>query len=90
MMKPQVLKTETEYEAALAYLNGLMDAQPGTPEEEELESFALLVETYERENFPIGSPDPIEAIKFRMEQQGLSYKDLEPLIGNQDKVEGQS
>ncbi len=86
MMKPKVIKTEADYEMALAHLETLMDAKPGTSQEEELELFAVLIEDYERENFPIGLPDPIEAIKFRMEQQGLSRKDLEPYIGSQSKV----
>jgi len=86
MMNPKVLKTEAEYEQALTHLETLMDAQPGTPQEEELELFAVLIENYEREHFPIGLPDPIEAIQFRMEQGGLTRKDLEPYIGSQSKV----
>ena len=86
MMKPKVLKTEADYEMALAHTEALMDAQPGTPQADELELFAVLVENYEREHFPIDLPDPIEAIQFRMEQQGLSRKDLEPYIGSQSKV----
>jgi HTH-type transcriptional regulator / antitoxin HigA len=85
-MKPKVIKTQTDYQAALAHLEALMDAQPGTRQEEELELFAVLLESYEREHFPIGLPDPVEAIKFRMEQQGLTRKDLEPFIGSQSKV----
>jgi HTH-type transcriptional regulator/antitoxin HigA len=85
-MKPKIIKTETDYEEALAYLETLMDAEPGTPQEEELELFAHLIENYERVHFPIGLPDPIEAIQFRMEQQGLTRKDLEPYIGSQSKV----
>lgn len=86
MIKPKVLKTEADYEEALAYLDSLMDAKPGSSMEEELELFSFLVESYEKENFPIGLPDPVEAIKFRMEQQGLSRKDLEPFIGSPSKV----
>lgn len=85
-MKPKVIKTQADYQAALAYLETLMAAQPNTRQAEELELFAVLVENYEREHFPIGWPDPIEAIKFRMEQQGLARKDLEPFIGSQSKV----
>jgi HTH-type transcriptional regulator / antitoxin HigA len=85
-MKPQVIKTRAAYQAALAHLEKLMAAQPGTPQEEELELFAVLLDNYEREHFPIGLPDPVEAIKFRMEQQGLTRKDLEPFIGSQSKV----
>lgn len=85
-MEPKIIKNETDYQAALAHLEGLMDAQPCTPEEEELELFAMLIETYEKETFPIGLPDPVSAIQFRMEQQGLTRKDLERYIGSQSKV----
>lgn len=85
-MEPKVLKTEADYEAALAYVETLMDASPGSPEEEELEVFALLIDTYEQTHHPISLPDPIEAIKFRMEQQGLLQKDLVPYLGSQSKV----
>ena len=82
-MKAKLIKTEVDYEQALAHLEGLMNALPGTPEEEELELFAVLIENYEQEHFPIGLPDPVEAIKFRMEQQGLKRNDLIPYIGSQ-------
>jgi len=85
-MKPKIIKTETEYQAALKHLETLMDAPPGSPQEEELALFATLIEAYEEEKFPIGLPDPIAAIKFRMEQQGLTRKDLQQYIGSQSKV----
>ena len=85
-MKPKIIKTEAEHLAALAYLETLMDAAPGSPEEEELELFSVLIEEYEEANFPINLPDPISAIKFRMEQQGLTRQDLIPYIGSQSKV----
>jgi HTH-type transcriptional regulator / antitoxin HigA len=85
-MKPKVLKDEAEYQAALAYVETLMDAAAGSPEEEDLELFAMLIEQYEQEHFPIDLPDPIEAIQFRMDQQGLTRKDLVPFIGSQSKV----
>lgn len=85
-MKAKVLKTEAEYEAALTYIETLMNAAPGSPEEEELSLFALLVEQYEREHYPIASPDPIDAILFRMDQEGLTRADLVPYIGSQSKV----
>jgi HTH-type transcriptional regulator/antitoxin HigA len=66
--------TETEYEAALVHFETLMDAEPNSPQEEELERLAILVEEYEREHYPIADPDPIEAAKFRMEQQGSTQK----------------
>lgn len=86
MIVPKIIRTEEEYQAALAHLETLMDAIPGSPEEDELDLFALLVEKYEEEHFPIDLPDPIEAIKFRMEQQGLTRKDLVAYIGSQSKV----
>jgi len=85
-MQPKVIKTEAEYEAALARVAELMDAQPGSPDEQELELFALLVEQYEQEHFPIAPPDPVEAILFRMEQEGLTRKDLAAYIGSPSKV----
>ena len=85
-MKPKVIKNEAEYEAALAHVAELMDATPGSPEEAELELFALLVEQYEQEHYPIALPDPVDAILFRMEQQGLTRKDLVKHIGSPSKV----
>ena len=70
-MKPKILQTEAEYQAALAVLETLMDAAPGSPEEEELDLYARLVEQYEQEHFPIAPPTPGEALRFRMEQFGL-------------------
>jgi len=86
MMKPKVLKTEEEYQEALAYVETLMDAVAGTPEMEALELFSMLVQKYEDEHYPIDLPDPIAAIEFRMEQQGLTRKDLVQYIGSQSKV----
>jgi HTH-type transcriptional regulator/antitoxin HigA len=85
-MTPKIIKTDADYQAALAHLETLMDAPAGTPEEEELELFAMLIDAYEQEKFPVGLPDPIEAIKFRMEQQALTRKDLQQYIGSQSKV----
>jgi HTH-type transcriptional regulator / antitoxin HigA len=81
-----IIKTEKEYEEALARIDVLMDAATGTVQEEELELLTLLVEKYEEDHFPIDTPDPVEAIKFRMEQEGLEPKDLIPYLGNQSKV----
>lgn len=63
-----------------------MDAETGSPEEQELDLWALLIERYEQERFPIGEPDPIEAINFRMDQLGLKRKELEGYIGSKSKV----
>lgn len=85
-MKAKILKTETDYDAALARVERLMDAEPGTPQAEELELWSLLVKEYERHHYPIDPPDPIEAIKFRMEQLGLQQKDLTRFIPAKSKV----
>ena len=71
------LKSESEYKTALAHIESLMNAEPGSPQEHELERLATLVEAYEQEHYPIAAPDPIEAIRFRMEQQGLFSTDNE-------------
>ena len=85
-MKIKLIKTEEENEAALARLDEIFDAEPGTPEGDEAELLTALIEMYERKAYPIDLPDPIEAIKFRMEQQGLKRKDLVPYIGSAPKV----
>ncbi len=85
-MDIKIIKTEDDYELALQEIDRLMDAEPGSPEENRLEVLALLVEIYEEEHFPIDLPDPISAIKFRMEQAGLKQKDLIPYIGSQSRV----
>lgn len=85
-MKLKLIKTEAENEAALARLEEIFDAEPGTPEGDEAELLTALIEMFEREAYPIDLPDPIEAIKFRMEQGGLKRKDLVPYIGSESKV----
>ena len=85
-MVPKIIKEEKAYDAALARINELMDAEPGTPEGDELELLVTLLELYEKEAYPIDTPDAIEAIKFRMEQAGLKQKDLVPFIGSRSKV----
>lgn len=84
----KIIKTDQEHEQALAYLMSLMDKEiaKGSPEADELDVLALLIESYEQERYPIDPPDPIEAIKFRMDQQGLQKKDLIPYIGSAPKV----
>jgi len=84
----RVIKTEADYEAALAAIESLMDLDPalGTPEAERLELLTLLVEDYEAKVAPSELPDPVEAIRFRMEQQGLRQRDLVPYIGSASKV----
>jgi HTH-type transcriptional regulator/antitoxin HigA len=85
-MIPKIIKNERDYEAALARINDLMDADPNTPEGDELELLVTLVELYEKATCPIDPPDPVEAIRFRMEQLGFKQKDLIPYIGSRSKV----
>ncbi len=84
----KLIKTEGEHEQALRRLMTLLDNAPaaGSEEADEAEVLALLIEKYESEHFPVDAPDPIEAIKFRMEQLGLIKKDLIPFIGSAPKV----
>jgi HTH-type transcriptional regulator/antitoxin HigA len=86
MMQVKIIKTESEYETALKAIENLMDAEPGSEEEELLELLSLLVEKYEDEHYIIDPPDPVEAIKFRMDQEGLTRKDLINYLGSQSKV----
>jgi len=85
-MQPKIIKSEPDYRAALTHIDSLMSAAPETPEADELELWVHLVEEYEEAQYPIPLPDPIEAIRFRMEQQGLKQKDLIPFIGSKSKV----
>ena len=80
------IKTDQDHKEALAEIDRLMDAEPDTPDGDKLDVLVTLVETYEARRFPIDSPDPISAIVFRMEQAGLSRKDLEPLLGGSGRV----
>lgn len=83
---PKVIKTTAEHESALARIEELFTAKPGTPDGDELELLLLLVETFEATEYPIDLPDPIEAIRFRMEQAKLQQKDLIPIFGSKGKV----
>ena len=80
------IRNSSDHESALKRIEALMSAQTGTAEGDELDVLATLVDVYERENFLIDSPDPVDAIKFRMEQMGLSRKDLEPFLGSRARV----
>ena len=80
------IKTDADYRAALTEIEGLMMAKPNTPEGDRLDILVTLVEAYEAKHYPIDLPDPVEAIKFRMEQAGLTVKDLEPYIGRSNRV----
>jgi len=85
-MNPKIIRNEADYEASLARIDELVEAELGTPEGDELDLLVTLVELYEKDVYPIGLPDPIEAIRFRMEQMGLKQKDLIPFIGSRSKV----
>jgi HTH-type transcriptional regulator/antitoxin HigA len=85
-MVNRLIKTEADYEQALGRIEELMGAEPGTPEADELELFATLVEMYEEAHYPIDFPDPVDAIRFRMQQAGLKQQDLVPYMGSRGKV----
>jgi len=85
-MKAKIIKNEAEYNQALAHLDSVFGAKPGTPEGDEAELLSALIEMYEESAFPIGLPSPVEAIKFRMEQQEMKAKDLIPFLGSASKV----
>ena len=90
-MKNKILKTEQEYNEACERIYALISdnenaIEPDSPEGEELELLSLLVENYEREHYPIEAPNPIEAIKFRMEQMNLKQIDVAPLFGGKTRV----
>jgi HTH-type transcriptional regulator / antitoxin HigA len=80
------IRTKRDYERALQRIESLMDAEFGTDEGDELEVLATLVDVYEEKHFPMGAADPVEAILFRMAQQGLERKDLEAFIGSRHRV----
>ena len=80
------IRTEAEYEAALAEIDRLFDAAPHTLEGDRLEVLATLVEAYEEQHYSIPTPDPIEAIKYYMESRGLCRRDLEPYLGSRARV----
>ena len=83
-LKP--IKTDADHEAALKEIESLWDAEEGTPESDRLEILATLVEAYEEARFPMDLPDPIEAIKFRLEQQGEDKSALVGIIGSRTRV----
>jgi HTH-type transcriptional regulator/antitoxin HigA len=86
MSNIRAIRSEADYKAALARIDGLMDAEHGTPEGDELDILTDLVELYENKHIPMGYPSPMGAIRFRMEQQGLNARDLVPFIGSRAKV----
>lgn len=80
------IRTERDYEAALAEIEGLMDAEAGTPEGDRLDVLVTLAEAYEARHWAIDPPDPIDAIKLRLEQRGLSRRYLEKIVGSSGRV----
>ena len=85
-MKIKPIRTQADYKATLKTVESLMDARAHTPEGDRLDVLVTLLEAYERKRFPLDLPDAVEAIKFRMEQQGLTPRDLEPMIGRSNRV----
>jgi HTH-type transcriptional regulator / antitoxin HigA len=83
-LKP--IRTKTDYKSAMAEVEHLWGAKSGTAKGDRLDVLVTLIEAYEARHFPMDPPDPIQAIQFRMEQQGLTRKDLEPLIGSRARV----
>jgi HTH-type transcriptional regulator/antitoxin HigA len=84
LIKP--IRTEEDHKEALAEIERLWNAAPGTPDGDRFDVLATLVDAYEREHTPILPPDPVEAIKFRLEQQGQTRKALEPILGTRARV----
>ncbi len=85
-MKITPIKNEKDYQNSLNRLEKIFDAKMGTQEGDELEILSILIDKYENEHFPIEMPDPIEAIKFRMEQMGMKQKDLAEIFGFKSRV----
>jgi|TARA_R110000796_G_C14358165_1_gene412472 HTH-type transcriptional regulator/antitoxin HigA len=80
------IRNEKDYQKALERLEEIFDSKKGTEQGDELEILSILIDRFENENFPIGMPDPIEAIKFRMEQMGMKQKDLAEVVGFKSRV----
>jgi HTH-type transcriptional regulator/antitoxin HigA len=85
-MKVKPIRSERDYRQALKEIERLMDARAGTAQGDRLDVLATLVEAWEKKHHAIEAPDPIEAIRFAMEQRGLKRRDLEPLIGSRARV----
>jgi HTH-type transcriptional regulator/antitoxin HigA len=86
MLSPRPIRTEADYRAALDEIERLFDAPPNTPECDLLEVLTTLVEAYEQRHYPIEAPDPVEAILYYLESRGLSWQDLESVIGSSGEV----
>lgn len=82
----KIIKTQSEYKKAIKRLEQIFDAKPNTTKGDELELLALLIDKYEKDHYPIAMPDPIEAIKFRMEQLGYTQMDLAKILGRKSRA----
>jgi HTH-type transcriptional regulator/antitoxin HigA len=80
------IKTEADYQAALAEIDRLFDADPNTPAGDRLDVLATLVEAYEEQHYSLPAPDPVEALTYHLESRGLSRRDLEPYLGSRARV----
>ena len=85
-MKIKLIKTDAEYEQALTRLEKIFDAKQGTPESDEADILGMLIDEYEKKHYPIEAPDPIEAIKIRMEEMQLKQADMVEIIGGKSRV----
>ncbi|MEW6721031.1 MAG: transcriptional regulator [Thermodesulfobacteriota bacterium] len=85
-MEIRPIRTKSDYRRTLKEIETLMDAVPNTAKGDRLDVLVTLVEAYERKHYPLDLPDPVDAIKFRMDQMGLTPKDLEPMIGRRNRV----
>ncbi len=85
-MNIKPIKCEADYDAALARVDELMDAEPDTPQGDELDILVTLIQKFEAQHYPVDAPNPVEAIRFRMDQIGLKDKDLIPYIGQSGRV----
>ena len=85
-MKIKPIKTDRQYYESLKRLDEIFDAPPNTPEGDEAEILSILIENFENEHYPIDAPDPIEAIRIRIEEMDLKQKDLIPMIGSKSKT----
>ncbi|SNX58734.1 HTH-type transcriptional regulator / antitoxin HigA [Nitrosomonas ureae] len=85
-MNIKPINTDADYREVLEEIESLMAAEPNTPKGEKLDVLVTLIEAYERKHFPLDLPNPVEAIKFEMEQKGLTVKDLEPMIGKNNRA----
>ena len=85
-MNIKPIRNDDDLQAAFRHLETVFQAEEGTPEADEMEILVTLIEAYENQHYPIGPTDPVEAIQFRMEQQGLTPRDLEAYIGSSGRV----